>query len=156
MNRKATCAALLITVAIATPALAENGFNRHDNPLRQREAVRLDRRGDHIDARFDRKADRVERHFDRRADQAEALGKYRQADRLRAKGERIARHFDRKSDRIEARLDHRGKHQDRRLDHRAAHLKQSLPDYGHRHQSRSGEYLARRMGGWGWFWSNGR
>lgn len=109
MNKLLTYAALLITmtIAFAVPAQANDNPQTVGKTDRENAQLRLDRKGDRIDARLDEKAYLISQRYARRAARAEKAGKFEQAHRLQVKGEQLRQHFDRKGDRINARLDQR-------------------------------------------------
>ncbi|NJC87165.1 MAG: hypothetical protein FIB02_01300 [Desulfuromonas sp.] len=157
MKKLLSLAVLISAVAVATPALADDGRPyRHQD--RERAANHFERQGDRIDARLDRQGERIERSFDRRAARAEAHGRERQADYLRAKGERIARYLDREGDRIEARLERRGERFERHLEHRERPRDTYRHDhvvYAPVHRDRwCGDRFALQLNGLGIFWSH--
>ena len=105
----------VLTVGIAAPALASDGFfDRLGNRIERR----LDNRGDRINERLDAKGDRIRERLDARADQARAEEKPRLADRLDRRGDRIDQRLDRRGDRMDARLHRRGDRIENRLDRR--------------------------------------
>ena len=97
---------LVLTIFLATPAIADQG--RHGKGYDA-----YSNYGERVDRHLDRKGDQIQHRFEHKAMRAESKGKYDKADRMRAKGERVNRHLDRRGDRIHAAYDHRYTHQHR-------------------------------------------